>query len=185
MTLAAFVEAAILILKIGKAALEICPVPGLSAVVDVLLALAKKVKVYETNQRTVGELIEQLQDLLAAFDTAALTARRCSSFGLPEAIRRTDIALETRKSPLEERIETLRIQLQIILDRAMDVRNGGTLQRLLRSAEYQRDIRRLRREVKRILVQFTCGSAQGQGADIYRGVAMLHETVEACPRRAQ
>ncbi|KAL7278669.1 hypothetical protein ACG7TL_007670 [Trametes sanguinea] len=143
----AFLELAILVLEIAKAALAVCPVPGLSAVVEALLGLAKKFKVFETNEQAVQELIGRLNGLLVDFDAVALSARRCSSFWLiPEPDHRAEVDSDGQRSPLEELIGKLRVQLQVILCKAIDLQSNGALHRLLRSAEDRRCIQQLKEE---------------------------------------
>ncbi|OSC99976.1 hypothetical protein PYCCODRAFT_1426788 [Trametes coccinea BRFM310] len=184
----AFLELAILVLEIAKTALAVCPVPGLSAVVEALLGLAKKFKVFETNEQAVQELIGRLNGLLVDFDAVALSARRCSSFWLiPEPDHPAEVDSDGQRSPLEELIGTLRvyvpidIQLQVILCNAIDLQSNGALHRLLRSAEDRRCIQQLKEEVGRILAQFTASPTSGRDDKNNRSLcgsyieALLHD----------
>ncbi|CDO76758.1 hypothetical protein BN946_scf185028.g9 [Trametes cinnabarina] len=149
-------ETTVSILKVCKAALDIFPVPGLSAVVDILIALAVKVKALRTNQQAVQELAEELLGLSMAVDGAMRRARTCSTLLSLTLGSRTQTQSDPckQKSPLQGRNELLQSQIEHLTAEAAKLQKGSSLRRLLRSNQDLRIIRHLRTEAKRILTEF-------------------------------
>ncbi|KAI9060126.1 hypothetical protein FKP32DRAFT_1056488 [Trametes sanguinea] len=151
-----FIDIAISILELSKAALEVVPIPGVSIAIDTLIALFDIIKGLKANQQAVESLVQELLGLSAAVNAAVQHAQRCQPFSSPNGEQAGEIYY-SGKSPLEDRIDRLRTGLLRLAVEAAKLQSGSRWKRLFRSSQDLRVIRRLKQEAKLVLTEFRLG----------------------------
>ncbi|KAI0334635.1 hypothetical protein GY45DRAFT_1431505 [Cubamyces sp. BRFM 1775] len=140
-------DSAVKILKGCKIALQFAPIPGIAAVVDVLLELVGKVKLTKTNQQMLVELGEELLGISSVVSSALRTVENhLGKLAQHSAERRQlEEQFSEPSSLLQQRAQNLCKELESLNAQADVLRRGRFLPRCLRSKRNSRILEELKR----------------------------------------
>ncbi|KAI1784461.1 hypothetical protein LXA43DRAFT_1122898, partial [Ganoderma leucocontextum] len=169
------------VLEVGKSALEVFPVPGLTPVADVLIALITRVEEVRTTQEGLEGLSREISQLVIAIEsTRKKTQTRIDQYPTNDPRYR---ALEDglRRSQLSDRVAELCGQLNRLRTQADDLYKGPFFLRCFHSSRDAGTLTELQTGVANALQYFSveCQVAiEALVNDVLQNLAVVEEKVE-------
>ncbi|RPD58732.1 hypothetical protein L226DRAFT_540255 [Lentinus tigrinus ALCF2SS1-7] len=170
----------------SRALLDLAPVPGLAAAVDVLLGILDQVKKMKANTETVNAVAQEIQKLSAVIaDVARRVDARAARLQMTPGERAKMLEGLRTADGWRQRVERLRKELEDLREKAVPCAEGRWVRRFLRTTRDEETLQAVCADLARVVQRYQLSGVLSIEALTEHNLARLEATYEEVKRIAE